>query len=79
MKKMLEENRDIKNISFELLIVYLFTPKDMKSDAVNDLLTKNSDRLIELIESDIANCENETDIKQRKEAIDWLNRLSFEH
>ena len=53
MKKMLDENRDIKNASFELFVVYLFTPKDMKSDAVNDSLVKNSERLIELIESDM--------------------------
>ena len=79
MKKMLDENKDIKNVAFEHLVVYLFTPKDMKSDAVNDSLSKNSERLIELIEADMVNWENETEQKQRKEAIDWLNRLSFEH
>jgi hypothetical protein len=77
MTKMLDENKDVKEAAFELLIIYLFTPKDMKSDEVNDCLALNCDRLISIIEGDLEHTQDETQAKQKKEAIDWLNRIQL--
>lgn len=41
ISKMEEEDRDVKDAAFELLIIYLYTPKDLKSDEVNKTLIKN--------------------------------------
>jgi hypothetical protein len=78
LTKMMQENKEIKDSVFELLVIYLFTPKDMKSDEVNDLLSKNCDALINLIEEDMDTIQDETQKKQRKEAIDWLNRIQLQ-
>ena len=53
MKKIMDENQDVKEEAFQLLIIYLFTPRDMKSDDVNDILSKNSEKLAQVIEDDL--------------------------
>lgn len=77
MDKMTDSNSDIKDVAFELLVIYLFTPKDMKSDEVNDWLIENWDTLTEIIEEDANKIQDETQIKQRKEAVEWLTRIKL--
>jgi len=73
LTKMMSENTDIKESAFELLTIYLFTPKDMKSDDVNNLLAKNCDSLISVIEDDLEGIQDEMQKTRKKEVIYWLN------
>jgi hypothetical protein len=41
ISKMVIENSNIREAAFELLIIYLYTPRDLKSDEVNETLVKN--------------------------------------
>jgi hypothetical protein len=41
ISKMVLENRNVRDAAFELLIIYLYTPRDLKSDEVNEALGKN--------------------------------------
>lgn len=77
ISKMEEEDRDVKDAAFELLIIYLYTPKDLKSDEVNKTLIKNWDKLTSIIETDLDETKQEGDLKQRKEAIEWLSRIQM--
>lgn len=74
---MLDENLEIKESAFQLLIIYIYTPKDMKSDAVNETLLKNSEKLIELIEADLDKTDNETVKADKKEAIEFLSKIAL--
>ena len=76
---MLDEDADVKEGAFQLLIIYLFTPKDMKSDEVNETLFNNNETLIENIEKNLDSVQNETSQKEKNEAIDWLKRLAMEN
>lgn len=75
--KLTDENRDVKDAAFELLLCSIFTPRDMKSDDFNDTLFKNWDHLIELIEEDVEKLQDDLQIKRRKEAIDWLGKIKL--
>ncbi|CAI2363758.1 unnamed protein product [Moneuplotes crassus] len=70
-----DESADVKDSAFELLIIYLYTPKDMKSDEVNGLIEENCENLITIIEKDLEVVKEEKQIKQRKEAIEWLTQI----
>ena len=76
---MLDEDPEVKEGAFQLLIIYLFTPKDMKSDEVNETLFNNNETLIENIEKNLDSVQNETSQKEKNEAIDWLKRLAMEN
>ena len=76
---MLDEDPEVKEGAFQLLIIYLFTPKDMKSDEVNETLFNNNETLIENIEKNLDSVEDETSQKEKNEAIDWLKRLAMEN
>lgn len=78
MTKLLDEDKDVKEGAFQILLIYLFTPQDMKSDAVNETLIKNNGKLIETIEKDLESIEGESAQKDRKEAIEWLQRLALQ-
>ena len=57
------------------MIIYLFTPNDMKSDAVNETLLNNHETLIECIEKGMQSDQTESAQKEKTEAIDWLKRI----
>jgi hypothetical protein len=78
MTKMLDEDVDVREGAFQLLIIYLFTPNDMKSDAVNETLHKNHKKLIECIQADLENDQTESAQKEKTEAIDWLDRIGLQ-
>ncbi len=77
ISKMVIENRNIRDAAFELLIIYLYTPRDLKSDEVNETLGNNWDKLTSLIENDLDDTKQEVNLKQRKEAIEWLSRIQM--
>jgi len=41
ISKIDDENIKIRNAAFELLVIYLYTPKEMKGHEVNNLLMGN--------------------------------------